>query len=100
MISYYLNDRQFFEAGYAWGRSLTDYYMPTAVDEDGIYKELYEIEENARCFTPFELYAKQINDYEYEDEAYGEYWDEFDKGTARAFEEFVENVENMEYMED
>lgn len=90
------------EAGRDWGYSIASWQdlpeigqkVPRELDWVGIgavehiedAAEVFEMlcnaaEENARCYSPFEFTAKELNDREDSDEA----WEAFDEGTCEGY---------------
>lgn len=57
--------------------------------EDKAMELLSEAEEGSRQFTPFEFFAKKLNDHEYHAD---ELWEAYDEGIGEAFNTAIANM--------
>lgn len=82
--------------GYRVGEQIAQANSPDPVDDmmeldretfkEIFMEELTEAEENYRCYSPFEFFAKDLNEREDRDEA----WEAYDEGISRAFSDAVD----------
>jgi hypothetical protein len=90
------------QEGYRVGKSIAKSNRPEPVDEgeqqllnkeifkENLMDELNDAESNYRCYSPFEFFAKDMNDREDSDAA----WEAYDEGISKAFTEYVDTFDD------
>lgn len=86
--------------GYRVGEQIAQANSPDSVDnmreadkevfKENLMNELTEAEENYRCYSPFEFFAKDLNEREDSDDA----WEAYDEGISRAFSDAIDEYDD------
>lgn len=75
-----MNQREAKAEGFAAGQGIGTFLETDIKDEEEFIQEVLQTEENARCMSPFEFFAHEVN--EAGDRAEG-LWEAYDDGVRR-----------------
>lgn len=88
-----MNKKEAFVYGLVNGEAAIKYNYDSEKDDDTLESEAFEAEQNARQFTPFEFFAKEVNDCG--DRAEG-IWESYDEGVAKGIRNFIKSKRKEE----